>query len=172
MDNYREIQTSLCKRIVPAVVLGGLGWWMLATASGGWGAIPQLLFGMACLVSAAIVMASPVGRLIAEPMGNLFYPGKRSSHAPPMYSIPESNRAKGRYEEAMLGFEKIAETFPAEVKPYIEMIDMAIVNLKDPDRANEIFRRGVSVLQEDKDKEALATMYGAIRTRLNAKPSN
>ena len=89
-----------------------------------------------------------------------------------MYSIPESKRARGMYEEAIAGFDRIAADYPDEVKPYIEMINISIVNLKDPDRANEIFQRGVSILRKDRDKEVLATMYGAIRTRLDAKPSN
>ena len=72
----------------------------------------------------------------------------------------------------MAGFEGIAAEHPNEVKPYIEMIDIAIVNLKDPERANRIFQRGFCVLKKDENKEVLARMYGAIRTRLNAKPSN
>jgi len=72
----------------------------------------------------------------------------------------------------MAGFEKIAEEHPDEVKPYIEMIDIAIVNLKDPDRANAIYQRGLSLLSKEDDKAVLARMYGAMRTRLNARPSN
>ncbi len=72
----------------------------------------------------------------------------------------------------MAGFEKIAETYPDEVQPYIHMIDIAIVNLKDPDRANAIYRRGISSLRRDEAKGELARMYSAIRTRLNAQPSN
>lgn len=89
-----------------------------------------------------------------------------------MYSIPQSKKAKGLYEEAMAGFEKITEEYPDEVQPYVEMIDMAIVKLKDPERAHAIYQRGVSRLKKDEDKEALARMYGAIRTRLNARPGN
>jgi hypothetical protein len=172
MDNYREILTSFLKRVVPALAVGGFGWWLLVTASGGWGAIPQLLFGMACLVGAATIVASPIAALIAEPTGGVYYPGKRQSRPLPMYSIPESKRANGLYEEAMAGFEVIAGDYPDAVKPYIEMIDISIVNLRDAGRANDIFQRGVSMLKKDEDKEVLATMYSAIHTRLDAKPSN
>lgn len=130
------------------------------------------LFACALIISGAIVLARPLASLIAEPSGSLFYPGKRFSRPLPMYSIPESKRARGMYEEAIAGFDRIAADYPDEVKPYIEMINISIVNLKDPDRANEIFQRGVSILRKDRDKEVLATMYGAIRTRLDAKPSN
>ena len=159
-------------RSLPAVAIFALGWWLLATASGGWAATPRLLFGMACLLGAAVIMAPPLVRLIAEPSGNLFWPGRRFDRPQPMYSIPQSKKAKGLYEEAIAGFEKIAEEYPEEVHPYIEIIDITIVKLKDPERANATYQRGMSVLKKDEDKEVLARMYSAIRTRLNAKPSN
>lgn len=172
MNNYREILASLLWRCVPALAVGALGWWLLASASGGLQAFSRLLFGMACVVAGAVIMAPPIARLIAEPSGNLFYPGKRLDRPQPVYGIPQAKRARGFYEEAMAGFEKIAEEYPDEVKPYVEMIDIAIRDLKDPDRANAIYRRGVSRLRKDEDKEVLARMHGAIRTRLNARRSN
>jgi len=124
------------------------------------------------IVAGAIILASPLTRLLAEPAGSLFYPVRRFDRPQPMYSIPQSKRAKGLYEEAMAGFEKIAETYPDEVQPYIHMIDIAIVNLKDPDRANAIYQRGFSTLKQNDAKGELARMYSAIRTRLNARTSN
>lgn len=149
--------------MLPALVIGGLGWWLLATASGGFGATPRLLFGMGFIVMAAIVVAAPLARLIAEPTGNLFYPAKRRSRPLPMYSIPQAKRKQGHYEEAIAGFEQIAADYPGEVKPYIEMVDIAIMDLKDPDRAKAIFQRGVATLKKHEDQETLARMYRAIR---------
>ncbi len=117
-------------------------------------------------------MTFPLARFLAEPVGTLFYPGTHSSKKAPMYGIPESKRAKGLYEEAIAGFEKIAEDYPNETKPYIEMIDIAIRDLKDPERANKIYQHGTSVLKKDKDKAVLSSMYTAISSRLNSKPSN
>ncbi len=125
------------------------------------------LFGCAIIITGAIILAFPIARLLAEPVGSLFYPGKRLSRPVPMYSIPQSKRKSGLYEEAMSGFEQIAADYPTEVQPYIEMIDIAVMDLKDPDRANEIYRRGVSVLKKQQDRESLATMYSAIRSRLD-----
>jgi hypothetical protein len=171
MSNYRNIfkQLALLGIIGFPLAIGGIIMLFRADSahSPGGG-----LFACAAIIMGAVILARPLARLIAEPSGNLFYPGQRFSRPQPMYSIPESRRARGLYEEAITGFEKIAEDYPGEVKPYIEMIDISIVHLKDPDRANEIYQRGVSLLKKEGDKEVLATMYSAIRTRLNAKPSN
>ncbi len=175
MDNYREILVSLAIRIVIGAPLLVVGWVMLGRAQAGGGALQVYalgLFACAGIISGAVILAFPLARLLAEPCGSLFYPVKRRSRPVPMYSIPESKRARGEYEEAMAGFEAIAEDYPEERRPYIEMIDIAIMNLQDPERANEIYRRGMACLTNDDDKQALATMYSAIRSRLGAKPSN
>jgi len=164
--------TRLLLRLVPSGVLFGFGWFLLATGTGGYGAVPQLFFGMACFLVAATIIAGPIARLIAQPAGNLFYPEDHFDHPQPMYGIPEAKRKRGLYEEAMAGFEKIAEEYPNEIKPYVEMIDIAIVDLKDAGRANAIYRRGVSALKNAADKEILARMYSAIRTRLNSRSNH
>ena len=161
MNNYREIFKSLAWRILlasPFFIIGLSG--LLS------------FFSPCMIVIGAVIVAFPLARLFSEPAGDLFYPNRRSSRPAPMYSIQEAKRAQGLYEEAIAGFEKIAEEYPEEVRPYIEMIDIAIVNLKDPERANKIYQRGISLLNNIEDKEALASMYRAIRSRLNAKMSN
>ena len=156
MNNYREILISLAWRAILAAPF-------LYVCITGCASVLSPFFG----VAGAVIIAGPIASLIAEPSGNLFWPGRHFDRPQPVYGIPQSKRAKGLYEDAMAGFEKIAAEYPGEVKPYIEMIDIAIVNLKDPERASRIFERGVSVLKKNEDKEVLARMYGAIRTRLN-----
>lgn len=161
MTNYREIFKSLAWRILLASPFFAIGFMGLLS-----------FFSPFMIVIGAIIVAFPLARLLSEPAGELFYSNRRSSRPAPMYSIQEAKRAKGLYEEAISGFEEIAKEYPDEVKPYIEMIDIAIVNLQDPDRANEIYKLGISLLNNIEDKEALASMYRAIRSRLNAKASN
>ncbi len=157
----KEIIISLILRILiasPLFYIGISGWAGFAS--------PFLV------LAGGIILARPFASLLAEPFGKLFWSGERFDRPQPMYGIPQSKRAKGLYEESMAGFAKIAKDYPNEVQPYIEMIDIAIINLKNPERANRIFQDGISALSKDEDKEALAKVYSAIRTRLNSKPSN
>jgi hypothetical protein len=59
----------------------------------------------------------------------------------------------------------MARDHPGEVKPYIEMMNIAVRYMKDPDRARAIYRRGISRLKSSKDRETLKRMYDAISTR-------
>jgi len=120
-----------------------------------------------CALIAAVILAQPVARLLAEPFGKLFWSAAEFDRPQPMYSISAAKRKKGLYEEAMAGFEEIARKYPRELKPYIDMIDIAIVDLHDGERANAIYQRGIARLKRTEDKEALAKMYRAIRSRLD-----
>lgn len=165
VNRYGDIFFRLFKRFLLAALFFLAGFYLLYQGNIGFS-----FFGFAAFIVGAIILAFPLAELLAEPTGNLFWPGARFDHPQPAYSIPQSKRARGLYEEAMAGFEKIAEEHPHEVQPYIEMIDIAIVNLHDPERAKAIFHRGMSVLKKEEDRETLARMYGAIKTRLNSRP--
>ena len=154
-------------RFILAALFFWLGWYFLIH-----GNIGGAFIGCAAFIMGAVIVAAPLAELIAEPAGNLFWPSARYDRPQPAYSIPQSKRARGLYEEAMAGFEEIAGEHPQEVQPYVEMIDIAIVNLHGPERAKAILQRGFFILKKDEDREALVRMYCAITTRLNSRPAN
>lgn len=158
MSNYRDILVRLFFRLLVAVpiFIGGL-------MVGGLIALSAVLLG-------AIIVAGPIAHLFGEPLGNILYPARHSSRKAPMYGVPESRRARGLYEEAMVEYRKIMDEHPGEVKPYIGMIDTAVVNLKDPERASIIYNRGMASLQNENDRNALTNMYLGICSRISDKP--
>lgn len=162
MSDYAGIWRRISRRLLVAVVPGALGWAVFGWLPGPLG----FLMGTALLLVTAVVMAGPIAELFAEPAGSLFYPGGEIEEIPPMYGIPESRRKNGLPEEAMAEYERIEAAYPQELKPYVDMIDIAIVDLHDPGRAEAIYRRGMETLEADDRREALRTMYDGIRTRL------
>jgi hypothetical protein len=171
MSNYPDIFKSLLIRGLISMIVVGFACWMMMGASG-WADAGVLFYGMACFVGVGILMGPPIARLLSESTGGLFYPVKRQSGPLPMYSIPQSRRAQGLYEEAIDAYEGIAKNFPHEVKPYIQMIDIAIVDLKDPVRAASIYQRGITALTKEDDIKLLIKMYHAICSRLEKTISN
>jgi tetratricopeptide (TPR) repeat protein len=170
MSEYRDILFSLGRRLLFAAPFAAFGLFAFSHAGGSpLQGIAAGLFGCAGVLMAAIILARPLARLFAESSGLLFWPDQHFDRAQPLYSIPQSKRAQGLYEEAMAGFEKIAEEYPGELQPYVELIDVAIVHLRDPGRANEIYQRGLARLTTDDDKEALARTYRALLSRLSAR---
>lgn len=156
MSNYPIFLKSLAWRLLfalPFFVIGVKGWVSFMSPF-------SILIG-------AVILGFPLAGLASEWFGEMLLSRDHDEPAPtPMYSIPQARKASGLYEEAMNGFEEIAREFPSERQPYVEMIDIAIVHLKDPARASRIFADGMAALKTEHDKEALAVMYHAIRSRL------
>ena len=163
---FRQFLVSLLKRAIPAGACFVGGIWILL---GSWN-VAQMLLGYLLFLVAAILVSGPLARWLAEPAGSLLWPRRYYDKPQPMYGIPQSRRAKGQLEEAIAEYEKIAAEHPDEVRPYLEMIDVAIHDLRDADRANSIFQNGLARLKNADDKDRLAQAYAEIRTRLDVKP--
>lgn len=171
MSNHQELLARLGRRALLAAPCFGAGFLLLARADDN--VAKGLAFGLlgcAGLLLGAILLAPPLARLFAESTGGLFYPDQSFDRPQPMYSIPQARRVQGQYEEALAGFEQIAQEHPDRVEPYVAMIEIAIVNLHDGGRAEAFYQRGLAALQREEDKESLARVYRANRTRLKIGP--
>jgi tetratricopeptide (TPR) repeat protein len=169
MSQWGDILAYLLKRALMAAPFFAFGYFVLFSVSGGVvRGFGMSLFGFAGIITGAIIVGFPLARLVAESSGGLFWPNRRFDRPQPMYGAPRSMRARGQYEEAMAGFEEMIEEYPQETQAYVEMIDIAIVDLNDAERANRIYQRGMSTLKDEDSKGALAQMYSAIRSRLRA----
>lgn len=167
MNNYREILAGIALHALFATPVFALAYWRLATVDSGLVAAGQLLIGMALMLLGAVILGWPIARLLAESWGSIYYSSGRFDRPQPIYSIPAANAKKGLFEEAIAGYERIAEEYPSEVKPYIEMIEIAVVHLRNADRATRIYRTGLATLTEAKDRNVLSEMYAGIITLLH-----
>ncbi|MBU4365497.1 MAG: tetratricopeptide repeat protein [Kiritimatiellae bacterium] len=123
-------------------------------------------FGPFLVVLGSILIARDIAGYFATKFaGNIIWT-HHDGKPKPIYGIPRSLAAKGRYAEAEKEYENIIQEFPNEVKPHIEMINIAIVRLNDAELAEQLYQRGMGLLQDPDDREMLTRMYAAIRTRL------
>ncbi len=172
MSNYRAILISLGWRLLLGAAVYAFGWRVLVSTEGGFGAISELLAGMAFLVLAAVIVAPPLARLVAEPSGRLFYPARRFRRPQPLYSVAQSKRKAGRMEEAFDAYLAISRDHPQKLKPYVEMMDIAVVDMGNAELAGSIFRGALKTLKKETDQDALTRMYEAIISRANAPSRN
>jgi len=124
------------------------------------------LFSTACILLASIIVARPLAQFVCYKVGTLFFSDARFDRPQPIYSIPEARRREGRYEEAIDGFERIAAEDPQQARAYAAMIDIAIVDLKDVERAEAILREGLSALSRREDRERLLNCFANSRSML------
>ena len=128
------------------------------------------LVGFGLFLAASIVLAIPIATMIASAFDRFLWSKSYYDKPQPMYGIPQSRRAKGQLEEALAEYEKIAAAHPDEVRPWLEMIDLAVHDLKDARRANAIFQMGIARLKKPADQDALAQVYAEVLTRLDVRP--
>lgn len=144
---------------VPFVVMA---WYLFATTSGNPDAGGKRLIGLACAVIVGVLVAPPLAGLAAEPWGVFFHP-HRTAFPEPIYSIAEARRKRGQYEEAIEEYQKIAEQFPVEVRPYVAMMEIAFVNLRDSARTDAIAKRGLAALRDETSRMHLLRMHQSIK---------
>jgi tetratricopeptide (TPR) repeat protein len=166
MKSYRDIFAKIGIRFLFILPLLVMGWLSIPTGKVGWGGMQQILFAIVCFVAAAVIMGPLIAELFAKPAGSIHYSGEDagSANPQPYYDIAEKYRAQGRSDAAMNEYKKIAWQFPKELKPHIDMIDIAVADLHDQDLAEEIFRKALSVIEDDKDRNTLKEMYDLSRT--------
>lgn len=121
--------------------------------------------GIALLMAGSLLLAVPIAALVTDWFHSLLWPSD-SAPPPPRYGIPESHAKKGLYEEAIREYEDIARKYPDELKPYEEMIQIAAIQLRDPERARWIFEDGLRRLRTDDQRRALTAARQAIVERL------
>ena len=134
-----------------------------------WGlAIPLFLsfiwipwFGAFFALLGSLLIAQVVGRFFA----NLLWP-HRKRKPKPVYGIPESLVFKGKYEAAEKEYEKIIQEFPNEVKPHVDLINIAVMHLNNGELAEQLYQRGMKLINDPEARETLSRMYAGIRTRL------
>jgi hypothetical protein len=80
----------------------------------------------------------------------------------PDYQTPRALEARGRWEEALQAYGKIAEEHPDDLKPRAEMMRVALLGLRDRNRFRRIYRRGLDSLQKRTDRELLDREYERI----------
>ena len=112
-----------------------------------------------------ILIAPDIAGYFSRFVGNILW-SRRKGEPTPVYGIPESLVARGKYAEAEEEYEKIIQEFPNEVKPHVDMINIAVRWLNDGQLAEELYRRGMGLLKNQADRDKLTESYTAMLTRL------
>jgi hypothetical protein len=149
------------------VVVASFGAALLCATQGPLGVIAGVLL----MIPGAILLGFPLAERASQRWGSLLFPDEYPSRPAPRYSPAEAKAKRGEYEAAMAAYTQIAEDYPEEVKPYVDMIEIAVSRLGDGARAHSIYEQGMACLEDPDAKDVLARMYRGIKSKLDEKPS-
>ena len=167
---YKNIWVIFCGRGIIAIPFFLLSFYLLACASKS-GYVPGILLGDAAMLIGCIMIAYPIARLFAEPIGSLFYPDDEFKKAQPLYSIPESHIKQGLYEQAFQEYEAILQSHPQEIKAYTALLEIDLIYLKNPMRAEITYKNGLKKLKKEQ-RDILHTMHKAYLSRMHGQAAN
>lgn len=136
---------------------------------------PLFVFTLVCysatffLIGTILIVPIFTGFFADSFAGALFAPRGGQAHLPP-YSAAESLVKKGEFNEAVDKFREIAYNFPDELRPWLEMITIAVRDLKDMDAAFEFYSEARERFQKPEDRRRLLENYKALKTLDDEKP--
>lgn len=112
-----------------------------------------LLIGVITLAS---LLSDTMADLITKIFGQTRYAQMETSS---LYSTAESLEKSGDIETAIDAYKAIALKDSKNATPYIRMIKLAFVTLKDPDRAHSLYVRGSSLISTKVQQRRLEKSY-------------
>ncbi|HOW97075.1 MAG TPA: hypothetical protein P5567_09550 [Kiritimatiellia bacterium] len=127
-----------------------------------WGHPGAGLVGCGVLLAGAWVIAFPIARILAAPFSAIFWP-TGAEPPPPVYGIPESHVKKGLYAEAIREYHEIIRKWPHELKPYVDLLDLAVRRMRDPDLAARIHGEALLKLKKPEERETVTRLYEAMK---------
>ena len=129
------------------------------------GDVLGLLVAVGVLTIGGRLLAPTIAGWVAEPAGHLFYPGHKLKKPAPAFSVPRARRAFGKFDEAIDELRKIGQEHPEELEAWVEMIDIALVDLNDPDRALALYHEGQAAQTSPEKRETLGRTFQAMMAR-------
>jgi len=165
MGHKTDLFSGLLGRLLLALPFLGIQAW-LAISWGAFGGIAGMPFGAV----AAIILWPRLGEIAAEPFRAMLYPIQRFDKPVPMYSVPMSKRARGAYAAALADYERMELEYPGDMEVYRNMLELLILEMKDPEKASEVFQRALRSLRKTEQREGLARIYQGMLSQVKGKP--
>ncbi len=147
------------------LVAAGLRWMLQASGardSGG------LLLAYAVVITGAVFLAPLIAQKAASPVARLLYAGERRRKPEAGLSVPQAHRKFRRHDKALEALEEVVAEAPDCLEAWVEMVDIAVTELHDHDRARGYVRRGRLALPSADAREALSRAFQVLSERARA----
>ncbi|HPQ38775.1 MAG TPA: hypothetical protein PLV45_00250 [bacterium] len=107
----------------------------------------------------AILITIPLVELITHFFPDIFGSNQWRSKPKPTFSIARGLKKQEKYIDALAELERMAREDPQEVDIWLEMLEIALMDLKDRNIADPLYRDALSVLESQQSRNAVTTFY-------------
>lgn len=131
LRNSDDPARLLFKWILTGLIAGFLICIGLGIGPDTYGAVAIPFAAVAAGVALTYVWAPSIGALVARPFTSMFDGGNEEPDARPLYSIAESRRKQGKYQEAIHEIQSQLARFPTDVTGQMMLAEIQAVHLND-----------------------------------------
>jgi hypothetical protein len=122
-----------------------------------------LIILMATIVLAGVINSRPIARMLGHLFMMLIDPVQHYDRPQPSYGPARSKRRMREFDAAFLEYEKIIIEHPTEIQPYIEMMEIAMLDLHSPEKLDAIYEQGLNVIQNEDHRANLTRYHGVLK---------
>jgi hypothetical protein len=153
MGLKREVLLPLLVRLVIAIPLFILGFFLLSKCSRAWNdyGLFFLLGGIFSIVVSCVMVSPTLARFFGMTAGGIFFPVIGHGKHGATFSIPRAMRAKGNFMDALKLYDDMLKEHPREVQIYLDMIEIAKNDLTNMTMARKIGERAKKALKKEED---------------------
>jgi hypothetical protein len=128
------------------------------------GSFAYVLLLHAVLIVVSIILSIPFSDSIGNWFSGLLFPTTEFERPQPIYSFPEAQAIRGNFAGAMALYEGMVREYPEEVRPHLEMMELAWGPLKDGNRAGEIYEKARKIFRSKTQRAELEKFWQLLQT--------
>jgi len=111
------------------------------------------------IIAFAVLIAIPMSELFAHFFPDVFSARQWRSKPKPTFSIVRSLCRQEKYTEAIAELERMAAEDPQDLDIWLEMLEIAWMDLRDSDITESIYREALSVLETPASRNQIQNVY-------------
>jgi hypothetical protein len=127
------------------------------------GAFAGIFFMMGSIVVIGIINSGMIARMISNLFMTLINPAQHFDRPQPAYGPARAKRKMREYDQAIFEYEKIISEHPTEIQPYIEMMEIAKVDLNSHEKLDAIYQRSMNAITDEDHRANLTRFHGVMK---------
>ena len=106
-----------------------------------------------------VCLSLPLVQIMTHFFPDLFYASRREKKPKPTFSMVRSLKKAQKYDEALKALRRLADLNPQEVDIWIELLETALIDLKDKVLGELLYREAYSILESDSKRQLVHRFY-------------
>lgn len=106
-----------------------------------------------------VCLALPLIDVMTHFFPDFYYPTSNRKKPKPTFSMVRSLKKAHKFDEALTELRRMADLNPQEVDIWLELLEIALIDLKDVKQGELLFREAHSILENESKRQLVQRFY-------------